>query len=263
MNNDDKEKLSQLSRLLDDMQAFIGQASLILRELGVREHDLSEHVDKARQVGQLGIDAENKIVEGVFDGQHMIGPDGKQYAVPANYASKSKLVEGDILKLTIMQDGSFVYKQIGPVERKRLLGVLVKDEDKNDFRVLAEGRSYRVLLASVTYFKGEPGDEAVILVPTDADSKWSAIENIVKNFSKSHKPDLDSSAAEEETEEIGARKLLDDGTDSELTHGADAELTGFDAVSAPRKTKKTMKDSPDDDILPPEEQGTSLEDLDL
>ena len=38
---------------------------------------------------------EGKIIEGIFDGQIMIGPDGKNYPVPANYASKSKLVEGD------------------------------------------------------------------------------------------------------------------------------------------------------------------------
>ena len=44
---------------------------------------------------------EGKVIEGVFDGQIMIGPDGKNYPVPANYASKSKLIEGDILKLTI------------------------------------------------------------------------------------------------------------------------------------------------------------------
>ena len=41
---------------------------------------------------------EGKIIEGVFDGQVMLGPDGKNYPVPTNYASKSKLVEGDIMK---------------------------------------------------------------------------------------------------------------------------------------------------------------------
>ena len=51
-----------------------------------------------------------KVVEGIFDGQKMAGPDGKEYPIPANYASKSKLVEGDILKLTIADDGSFIYK---------------------------------------------------------------------------------------------------------------------------------------------------------
>ena len=43
-------------------------------------------------------DVTGKVVEGVFDGQTMLGPDGKNYPIPANYASKSKLVEGDILK---------------------------------------------------------------------------------------------------------------------------------------------------------------------
>ena len=50
-------------------------------------------------------DVSGKVIEGVFDGQTMVGPDGKNYPVPANYASKSKLVEGDILKLTIADDG--------------------------------------------------------------------------------------------------------------------------------------------------------------
>ncbi|PIX89851.1 MAG: hypothetical protein COZ29_03005, partial [Candidatus Moranbacteria bacterium CG_4_10_14_3_um_filter_45_9] len=53
------------------------------------------------------------VIEGAFDGQVMLGTDGKQYPVPANYASKSKLVEGDMLKLTITDNGAFLYKQIG------------------------------------------------------------------------------------------------------------------------------------------------------
>ena len=56
-------------------------------------------------------DVSGKVIEGIFDGQKMAGPDGKEYPVPANYASKSKLVEGDILKLTIADDGSFTSGQ--------------------------------------------------------------------------------------------------------------------------------------------------------
>ena len=65
-----------------------------------------------------------KVIEGVFDGQNMVGSDGKNYPVPANYASKSKLVQGDILKLTIADDGTFLYKQIGPVPRVQKVGAL-------------------------------------------------------------------------------------------------------------------------------------------
>lgn len=124
-------------------------------------------------------DEEGEVVEGVFDGQVMMGTDGKQYPVPANYASKSKLVEGDMLKLTITPDGSFVYKQIGPVERKRLIGIVSQD-DLGNFVVIAEGKAYRVLLASVTYFKVEPADEVTLVVPRDSESVWGAIENLVK-----------------------------------------------------------------------------------
>ncbi len=124
-------------------------------------------------------EVEGEIIEGVFDGQVMIGTDGKQYPVPANYASKSKLVEGDMLKLTITSDGSFIYKQIGPVERKRLIGIVSQD-DLGNYVVVAEGKAYRILLASATYFKIEPGDEVTIVVPRDSESIWGAIENVVK-----------------------------------------------------------------------------------
>ncbi|MDD5290801.1 MAG: hypothetical protein PHZ04_01670 [Patescibacteria group bacterium] len=120
-----------------------------------------------------------KVIEGVFDGENMIGPDGKEYSVPANYASKSKLVEGDILKLTIANSGTFIYKQIGPIERTRIIGELKKGGD-GDFFVESEGKKWHVLPASVTYFKGNPGDETVILIPKTGESKWAAVENIIR-----------------------------------------------------------------------------------
>ncbi len=116
-----------------------------------------------------------KVVEGVFDGQKMAGPDGKEYPVPANYASKSKLVEGDILKLTIADDGSFIYKQIGPIERTQIIGTLVQHDGA--YYVEANGREYRILLASVTYFRINVGDQVTIIVPTDnQDAVWAAVE---------------------------------------------------------------------------------------
>ncbi len=116
-----------------------------------------------------------KVVEGVFDGQKMVGPDGKDYPVPANYASKSKLVEGDILKLTIADDGSFIYKQIGPVERHQIIGTLVQHDGAH--YVEANGKEYRILLASVTYFRINIGDQVTIIIPADnPDATWAAVE---------------------------------------------------------------------------------------
>jgi hypothetical protein len=116
-----------------------------------------------------------KVIEGVFDGQKMAGPDGKEYPVPANYASKSKLVEGDILKLTIADDGSFLYKQIGPTERIQIIGTLVQHD--GSYYIEANGREYRILLASVTYFRINMGDQVTIVIPAEnPEATWAAVE---------------------------------------------------------------------------------------
>lgn len=121
-------------------------------------------------------DVTGKVIEGVFDGQIMMGPDGKNYPVPANYASKSKLVEGDNLKLTIADDGGFVYKQIGPIARRQIIGTLVQHDGA--YYVEANGREYRILLASVTFFHLTINDQVTIIIPEDnPDAVWAAVES--------------------------------------------------------------------------------------
>ena len=118
---------------------------------------------------------EGKIIEGIFDGQIMIGPDGKNYPVPANYASKSKLVEGDIMKLTITEDGKFMYKQIGPVERKTVIGTLTYHDDK--YYVEVAGKEYQILYASVTYFHLRKGSQVSVTIPAkNNEATWAAVE---------------------------------------------------------------------------------------
>ena len=188
------KKIKDLEALVYNLELELKKTKQVLGELsGKSSSEALNYSLKAAELGKEFDSDEGLIVEGVFNGQVMIGPDGKRYSVPANYASKSKLVEGDILKLTITDDGSFIFKQISPVERARLVGHLIKDKDTNTFVVLAGDKIYRVLMASVTYFKGEEGDEVVILVPKDNDSAWAAIENIIKNNNTASTDDLDLS----------------------------------------------------------------------
>lgn len=124
--------------------------------------------------------ANDRIVEGVFDGERMTGTDGMRYVVPPNYASKSKLVEGDVMKLTIKDDGAFIYKQIRPAERERVTGTLASDDRGNFVVLLPDGRTVRVLTASITYFKGNVGDEVVGFIPKVHTANWMAVEHILK-----------------------------------------------------------------------------------
>ncbi len=175
------KKVKELESLVYNLELELEKTKMILGELGGKSTKSAvDYSLKAAEFGQESQGDAGMVIEGVFNGQVMIGPDGKQYSVPANYASKSKLVEGDILKLNIDNNGAFVFKQISPVDRQRLVGHLVKEQSSGDFVVLAGDKVFKVLLASVTYFKGDEGDEIVILVPKAADSEWAAVENIIK-----------------------------------------------------------------------------------
>lgn len=162
-----EKQIKRLRALLSEAETNVAAAKELLISIVGEDAELVEKVkDKA-----LG-----KVIEGVFDGQNMVGSDAKTYPVPANYASKSKLVQGDILKLTIADDGSFLYKQIGPVPRKQVVGVLTQKD--GHYYVEVDDKQYRVLLASVTYFKAKPGDQVSVNVPADetVNAEWAALE---------------------------------------------------------------------------------------
>lgn len=119
-----------------------------------------------------------QIIEGVFNGYKMVDASGNQYDVPANYASKSKMVEGDLLKLTITAEGRHFYKQIGPVKRKRVVGELSQDPHGN-WVVISEMTPYRILTASVTFHRARQGTKAAILIPEGTHASWGAVESFL------------------------------------------------------------------------------------
>jgi hypothetical protein len=171
-------KLALLKEMLDSAESNIRSARQLIAEFTGGNGDTKMQYTK--KASSLKPTEGGQIIEGVFDGQNMIGPDGKSYPVPANYASKSKLIPGDVLKLTISEDGSFIYKQIGPVERKRIVGTLVYEDGQ--YKVLANSKAYKVLLASITYYRAEVGDSVTLIVPSLEESDWGAIDNVLPKF---------------------------------------------------------------------------------
>lgn len=100
--------------------------------------------------------------EGVFDGQYLIAQDGRKTEVPSNYAAKSKLVYGDILKV-FTDSGRQIFKQIDRVERKTVEGVLTKKEGK--WYLLTDIGTYKISDASAEYHKAELNNRASALIP--------------------------------------------------------------------------------------------------
>jgi hypothetical protein len=168
--------VSEIQAMIEAAEAALKSAKKMLMEVsGSEMKGTSAH---SYQTAPSTGGPASKIIEGIFNGERMIAPDGENYPVPANYASKSKLISGDHLKLSILEDGRFVYKQIGPAPRKTLIGTLVHNDGQ--YRVMAEGgKSFKVLLASVTYYKAQIGDKITIIVPDAEDSQWATIEAVL------------------------------------------------------------------------------------
>lgn len=172
-----KETIALIKEMLDSAESNLRSARSLLIELaGGKIESAKNYSSFTAGMSETNSD-EGTVIEGVFNGEQMIGPSDKIYPVPANYASKSKLVEGDVLKLTIKADGKFLYKQIGPVPRKHIVGQLINDEGQ--YKVVVGSKSYKVLLASVTYFKATINDQITLIIPEDEKSEWGAIENVI------------------------------------------------------------------------------------
>ncbi|MDP2642369.1 MAG: hypothetical protein Q8P62_00815 [Candidatus Peregrinibacteria bacterium] len=170
-------KLALIKEMIDSAESSLRSAKQLLTEIVGSKSVKSTYSKLAENLEDPEQEGEDNIVEGIYNGQVMIDKNKKEYPIPANYASKSKLIPGDVLKLTIKADGSFVYKQIGPAPRKRIMGTLTYEDSQ--YKVIASGKAYKVLLASVTYFKGEIGNKVTIVVPETEDSEWAAIENVL------------------------------------------------------------------------------------
>ncbi len=180
-SENDGERLKLAVRVLRQMHESLGHVISVLE--GAEADESVSHVSRLvmsrRELQDARGGSGSRVVEGVFDGLQMVGSDGNAYPVPPNYASKSRLVEGDMLKLTVRADGSFVFKQIAPVERRRLVGCLAFDSSTGSPVVVCGETTYKVLPASVTFFKADAGSEAVVLIPKSREAVWAAVENIV------------------------------------------------------------------------------------
>ncbi len=173
-----KKRIVAIRDFIDASEKSLKNAKKLLKEILEEENiDLSADVSLTTKGLHSYASGEDKIVEGVFTGEEMLGVDNNKYPVPVNYASKSKLVQGDTMKLTIDGNGKMLYKQIKQIERESKVGLLTQDKGK--YQVVADGTAYDVLTAAVTHFKAQIGDTVTILIPAGKEATFGAIETVM------------------------------------------------------------------------------------
>ncbi len=252
-----EQKIQSLRDMITTAEQTMQSAKAMLLQL-----EGKKKVGRRKKIDEEG----GNVIQGTFDGQVMIGTDGKQYPVPANYASKSKLVEGDLLKLTIVDDGSFIYKQVGPMPRQNKIGIVGQDANGNFF-VAVDGKPYKVLLASITYFDVQPGDQVAIVTAQDENAQWAAIEavlqqndgtttaptiNNIKSIDATNENNPEPKTATEiltgisETENDFEHDIIDESVENEDDTKSDD--INDDTIST-STTKDDVEDSIDTDII--------------
>lgn len=239
-------KLSQIALIMEMINAaetnIKNVKQLINDFIGTdNKTQLKQQYTKAAANLKTSINDSGKVIEGVFNGSDMIGPDGREYHIQANYASKSKLVCGDNMKLVVTSNGDFRFKQTAQVERKRVIGPLVLQEGQ--YKVIANSKVYKVLHASITYYRAEPGDQVVLLVPDRQDSEWGAVENIIPKIEAELKAEEEILAEAQKnnpkTEDSGESIIISD-TD-ELDNLTENPKIDLSKEKTPRKPRKKTK----------------------
>jgi hypothetical protein len=184
------KKIQSILNFIEVAESNLRSAKILLMQLTDDKTMPSSSTDEftARPLTHrtISMDESNalEVVEGTFDGEQMVGDNGKVYVVPQNYASKTQLVVGDRMKWISLPDGE-KFKLIAPVERDRVTGIF--DIVADNYVVSLEGYPHpvKLLKASSTYAMKQlglqPGDEVAIYIPKGSIPSHGAFINVVKS----------------------------------------------------------------------------------
>jgi len=165
------KKFDSIKRLLKSAQYQLEHVSNVI--------EMMEHEEKKAYYQSV------PGTEGVFDGQYLVASDGRRTEVPGNYAAKSRLVCGDVLKV-FADNGKQVFKQIDKVERKKIEGILTKKEGK--WHILSDSGSFKVLDVAAEFNQAELNDKVSAFIPANnSNVPFAALDRIYKENTSSQK----------------------------------------------------------------------------
>lgn len=175
---ENKKTIEAIIDFIVTAEKSIKNAKKLLKDLTISNNiNLNSEIDLSTKWLETYSNDSWKIIEWVFTWTEMLWSDWLKYPIPANYASKSKMVQWDKLKLTIDSFWKMLYKQIAPIEREIKTWLVVKEKEK--YQVVSDWVTYDLLTAAVTHFKVNIWDKISIIVPAWKPATFAAIEAII------------------------------------------------------------------------------------
>ncbi|GAB4141433.1 MAG: hypothetical protein Fur0024_3600 [Patescibacteria group bacterium] len=188
-NKDEKKKLKLILALISSIEGELESIKKMISVLSSeKKSDESESIlnlenndNKNIKISNFSPESEleegENSIFGIFDGGFLKAENGKIYPVNPNYASKSRLVYGDRLKMIVQKDGKIAFKPVELVERRWVIGELM--QENGEYKVICDGVVYNILFASVTFYKAKPGDKLSIILPKEGKSPFATIDSIL------------------------------------------------------------------------------------
>jgi len=207
------------------------------------------HMEKVKNAIDLMEQEERKAhyqnvpgTEGVFDGQYLIAQDGRKTEVPANYAAKSKLVYGDILKV-FTDSGKQIFKQIDKVERICVEGVLAKKEGK--WCLLTNEGSYKISDVSAEFNGAELNDKALALIPKENPKvPFAALDKVIKDDAS-----LPTKPVKKDIKVESKPKSKKSKNENKDPRSGEVAVNKKDKDTKPRNIKKEEKITPQKQVI--------------
>ena len=182
MDENAKNQIQELTGRLEQIESTLNSARKILKRL---------------ETEYLKVDyTQIEGIVGKYDGKQLITEAGEKYEVPSNYAAKSKLVYGDILKL-IEEDGKKLFKQIERVRKERVEGILTKKD--GEWFLLTDRGSYKVSEAAAKFQNAQLNSQATAYLPADnMDAPFAALDVVEGASVIGTKPTVESAPEKRE-----------------------------------------------------------------
>ncbi len=117
-------------------------------------------------------------IEGSFDGTHLVTPTGEKIEVPQNYAAKTRILYGDIVKM-YEENGEKKFKVTTKQPRKKVVALTTKKEGK--WYVLTGLGAYKISDGTADFNKLEVNQEVNVLVPeNNLTVPFAAFDEVIK-----------------------------------------------------------------------------------
>jgi hypothetical protein len=231
----DTQKLAKILNLIEIAETNLKTAQILLKQFNQLGNPASASHNPTSNSSVISDESDYlEVVEGNYDGEHMLSDDGQVYTVPANYASKTKLVIGDRMKRVLTDNYREIYKVIQKAPSKRVVGTFSLDQS-GEFIVLVDSIPHpiKVLKASITFAikhqNLKSGDTVALLVPQNGGSSpiWGAFDTVVKHT--------------DEAEEVLPKISTTENIATE-THSMDLHPEEI-VVSKPKPSLESLKES--------------------